>query len=240
MNAQPVNNVVLLCGLLCDASAWAPQAEALRRDYQVLVLNFVAQDSMAAMAEHVLAHAPERFALAGHSMGGRVALEVVRRAPRRVERLALLDTGFEAAAAGERGKRMALVNRALEQGIGAIAADWSLPMLAPRRRAEPALAQAMFDMVGRMSGPIYAAQTRALLARPDAADVLRALACPTLILCGSEDGWSPPERHRRMAELAPGALLDIVDDCGHMAMIEQPEAVLRALRDWLALPPGRA
>jgi pimeloyl-ACP methyl ester carboxylesterase len=227
---------MLLCGLLCDEVVWRAQADALRRDYDVRVLKFVEQDSLQMMAEHVLRHAPERFALAGHSMGGRVALEVVRRAGPRVERLALLDTGFEPAAEGEAERRAVLLNRALEEGIDAIAAAWGLPMLAPRHRNDPALVLPVLDMVGRMSGAIYQAQTRALLGRPDASDVLEHLDCPTLILCGEQDGWSPPERHRRMADLAQHAVLRLVEDCGHMSMMEQPAAVLGALREWLDLP----
>lgn len=230
-----MTTIFLLCGLLCDEAVWEAQAGALRRDHDVRVVKFVEQDSMQAMAAHVLKDAPARFALAGHSMGGRVALEVVRQARERVERLALLDTGFEPAVPGEAGRRAVLVDQARAEGIDSIAAAWGLPMLAPRRRTEPALVQAVFDMVGRMSADIYAAQTRALLGRPDATDVLRALDCPTLILCGEQDGWSPPERHRQMAALAPHAELRLIDDCGHMAMMEQPGAVLDALRAWLAV-----
>ncbi|RZA35349.1 MAG: alpha/beta fold hydrolase [Lysobacteraceae bacterium] len=230
-----MKTLMLLCGLLCDEVVWEAQAEALRGDYDVRILKFVEQDSMEAMAAHVLRNAPPTFALAGHSMGGRVALEVLRRAAPRVERVALLDTGFEAAAADEAGRRAVLVDQALEEGIDSVAAAWGLPMLAPRHREDPALVQAVFDMVGRMSGAIYAAQTRALLARPDATGVLKGIACPTLVLCGMEDGWSPPERHRQMAELAPRAVLRLIDDCGHMSMMEQPDAVLAALREWLAL-----
>jgi pimeloyl-ACP methyl ester carboxylesterase len=225
--------IYLLCGLLCDAAVWEAQAAALRPDYDVRTISFEGLDSMQAMASKVLANAPERFALAGHSMGGRVALEVVRRAPQRVERLALLDTGFEAAAPGERERRMVLVNQALREGIASIAATWGLPMLAPANRDDPQLVKAVVDMVGRMSGEIYAGQTRALLGRPDAADVLTGIACPTMVICGMEDGWSPPERHERMAGLIPGAALRLIDRGGHMAMMEEPEAVLRALREWL-------
>jgi pimeloyl-ACP methyl ester carboxylesterase len=167
-------------------------------------------------------------------MGGRVALEVLRRAPDRVERLALLDTGFEAALPAETAKRGALVDQARREGIESIAAAWGLPMLAPARRDDPALVRQVFDMVARMSPEIYAAQTRALLTRPDATEVLRSVACPTLILCGRQDGWSPPERHERMAELLPQPpLLRFIDDCGHMSMMEQPDAVLAAMRAWL-------
>lgn len=227
--------IYLLCGLLCDEVVWEAQAQALARDYDVRVVSFLrGEDSMAAMAERVLDGAPERFALAGHSMGGRVALEVMRRACERVDCLALLDTGYEGVAPGELEKRGALVEQARREGIASIAAAWGLPMLAPERRSDPVLVQQVFHMVGRMSPEIYAAQTRALLGRPDATDVLRGVACPTLILCGKEDGWSPPERHLRMAGLLPRPpLLRLIDDCGHMAMMERPEAVLDAMRAWL-------
>jgi pimeloyl-ACP methyl ester carboxylesterase len=230
-----MKTIYLLCGLLCDEVVWEAQAKALARDADVRVMSFLhGEDSLAAMAERVLAGAPDSFALAGHSMGGRVALEVCRRAPARVERLALLDTGYEGVAPGEADKRAVLVDQARREGIDSIAAAWGLPMLAPARRSDPVLVKEVFDMVGRMSGEIYAAQTRALLGRPDAGEVLRGLACPTLVLCGMQDGWSPPERHLRMAELMPRPpLLRLIDDCGHMAMMEQPEAVLAAMREWL-------
>jgi pimeloyl-ACP methyl ester carboxylesterase len=224
----------LLCGLLCDEVVWEAQAQALRARYDVRVISFTGQDSMQAMAARVLADAPERFALAGHSMGGRVALEVYRSARERVERLALLDTGYEAAAEGEAERRAPLVTRAQEEGIDSIALAWGLPMLAPPRRRDQALVDTILAMVGRMSGSIYAAQTRALLTRPDATALLGEIACPALVLCGQQDGWSPPERHRAMAALIPGSCLRLIDDCGHMSMMEQPEAVLRALEEWLA------
>lgn len=231
-----MKTIYLLCGLLCDQVVWEAQAKAFGSEYDVRVVSFLNQDSLAAMAEHVLADAPEKFRVAGHSMGGRVALEIYRSVPDRVERLALLDTGYEKSVVGEAEKRSVLVNQALAEGIASIAATWGLPMLAPARRTDTELVNAVFDMVGRMSGQIYAAQTRALLSRPDATDVLKAISCPTLILCGREDGWSPPERHEHMAELIPHApLLRLIDDCGHMSMMEQPDKVTAAMREWLAL-----
>ena len=233
-----MKTIYLLCGLLSDDVVWEAQAAALARQddaYDVRIVSFTnGEDTMAAMAARALDGAAARFALAGHSMGGRVALEVLRRAPDRVERLALLDTGFEAALPAETAKRGALVDQARREGIESIAAAWGLPMLAPARRDDPALVRQVFDMVARMSPEIYAAQTRALLTRPDATEVLRSVACPTLILCGRQDGWSPPERHERMAELLPQPpLLRFIDDCGHMSMMEQPDAVLAAMRAWL-------
>lgn len=227
--------IYLLCGLLCDAIIWEAQARALRSAYDARIVSFEGLDSMHAMADKVLANAPARFALAGHSMGGRVALEIYRHAPQRVDRLALLDTGYEAAAPDEREKRAVLVNQALKEGIGSIAEAWGLPMLAPANRNNAGLVKAVIDMVGRMSGEIYAGQTRALLGRPDATDVLKRIACPAMVICGTEDGWSPPERHERMAALIPNAALRLIDRSGHMSMMEEPGAILQALHEWLAM-----
>jgi len=144
------------------------------------------------------------------------------------QRLALLDTGYEAAVAGEPQKRAVLVNQAQEQGIDAIAATWALPMLAPAHRHQPQLVQEMLQMVGRMSPQIYAGQTRALLGRPDATPVLATITCPTLILCGATMAGSPPERHARMAELVKGSNLLVIPACGHMSTMEQSDAVSQA------------
>jgi pimeloyl-ACP methyl ester carboxylesterase len=231
-----MKTLYLLCGLLSDAVVWEAQAQALRSRYDVRVISFLKQDSIDAMARHVLADAPPRFALAGHSMGGRVALEVFRQAPERIERLALLDTGYEGVSEGEADRRAVLVNQAQKEGISSIALTWGLPMLAPARRNDEVLVKEIVDMVSRMSGEIYAAQTRALLNRPDATPVLGTIQCPTLILCGKEDGWSPPERHEQMAKLVPHATLRLIDGAGHMSMQEKPDAVLQAMEEWLAMP----
>src|SRR5450830_170586 len=231
-----MKTIYLLCGLLCDEVVWQAQAGALRQsgDADVRIVSFQQDDSIAAMATRVLRDAPERFMLAGHSMGGRVALEVYRQAAQRVTRLALLDTGYEAATAGEDLRRAVLVDRARAEGIAAIAATWAMPMLAPAHRDDASLVASILSMVQRMSPEIYAGQTRALLGRPDATPVLSAIVCPTLILCGSEDAWSPPERHARMAALISGSVLTEVPACGHMSTMEQAAAVSRALLQWAA------
>src|SRR5512138_3857247 len=126
-----METIYLLCWLLCDDEVWQGQAPELRKHYDVRIASFQGFDSIGAMAEHVLDTAPERFSLAGHSMGGRVALEVYRRAPQRIERLALLDTGYEPVASGEGERRAVLVNKALAEGVSAIAELWGRPMIAP-------------------------------------------------------------------------------------------------------------
>jgi pimeloyl-ACP methyl ester carboxylesterase len=226
-----METIYLLCGLLCDEEVWQGQTAELRKQYDVCVASFQGFDSIGAMAAHVLDSAPERFSLAGHSMGGRVALEIYRRAPQRIERLALLDTGYEPVAPGEAERRAVLVNKALEEGIMAIAATWAQPMIAPCN--QPAVLDRVIAMVGRMSGEVYAGQTRALLGRPDATPVLASIACPTLILCGADDAWSPADRHERMQALVPRASLNLIDDCGHMSTMERPGDVLAALQDWM-------
>lgn len=226
-----VNTLFLLCGLLCDEEVWAGQAAELGQRHDVRVVSFRGFDSIGAMAAHVLDSAPARFSLAGHSMGGRVALEVYRRAPQRVDRLALLDTGYEPVAPGEAERRAVLVNKALAKGIMAIAETWARPMIAPCN--QPVVLDPVVAMVGRMSGEIYAGQTRALLNRPDATAVLAAIDCPTLVVCGAQDAWSPADRHERMRALIPDAELKVIDDCGHMSTMERPAEVLAALQQWL-------
>jgi pimeloyl-ACP methyl ester carboxylesterase len=236
------NTLVLLPGLVCDSAVWAAQIQALSPGTDCHVVDYGLCDSIAAMAQQVLDQAPSpTFALAGHSMGGRVALEVVRRAPERVHHLALLDTGTSPLAGGiagakEKAGRMILLEIAREQGMRAMAAQWARPMIHPSRHGTP-LFEAVLDMLERSSAEQFAAQIRALLARPDAGPVLPTIRCPTLILTGREDLWSPPEQHARMAEAIAGAQLCIAEQCGHMSTLEQPEVVSAAFASWLAMQP---
>ncbi|MFN7195809.1 MAG: alpha/beta fold hydrolase, partial [Hylemonella sp.] len=154
-----------------------------------------------------------------------------------VERLALLSTGTHPLAAGEAGEkekagRMALLKIAQEQGMRAMASEWAKGMVHPRRVGGPVYAQVL-DMFDRGSAQQYAAQIHALLHRPDAGALLRTIRCPTLVLTGRDDGWSTPAQHEAMAAAIPGARLVLVEDCGHMCTLEQPQAVSQALRDWL-------
>ena len=235
-------NLLLLPGLLCDRAAWAPVLPHIQGVAKCSIPDYADATSLSAMAERVLAGAPPTFAVAGHSMGGRVALEIVRRAPGRVERLALLDTGCRArplGAAGdaERAGRLALLASAREHGMRAMARTWVQPMVHPERLADTVLIEAILDMFSRRTPPQFAGQIEALLDRPDATDVLRAVTCPTLVLCGREDGWAPPPQHEEMAALVPGSRLAILDRCGHMAPMELPDAVGAALAEWLQATP---
>lgn len=234
-----LQTLMLLPGLMCDATVWQPQVQALSRQAHCVVPDWGLQNSLTAMARQALDEAPsERFALAGHSMGGRIALEVMRLAPSRVTRLALMDTGTHPLAAGEAGDkeragRMALLELAQRQGMRVMGQQWLRGMVHPRVLDTP-LFESMLDMLERSSPAQFAAQIQALLGRPDAAPLLGAIACPTLVLTGRQDLWSPPEQHERMADAIPGAELSVVEDSGHMVMREQPEAVNAVLSAWLA------
>lgn len=230
--------LILIPGLLCDAAVWEPQATALKKRCRVEVADHGALDSLGGMAEAILARAPRRFRVAGHSMGGRVALEIWRRAPERVAALALLDTGASPLAAGEAGARETagrwrLARIAREQGMRALGEEWLKVMLHPRRATDRPLIDRIVAMFERQSPDIYEAQIRALLARPDARTLLPGITCPTLVLCGREDAWSTPAQHEEMAGQIPGSRLVIVPDSGHVVSLEQPEAVTSALGAWL-------
>jgi pimeloyl-ACP methyl ester carboxylesterase len=234
-------DLLLLPGLLGDAAVWAPILPRVGDVARCRIPAYHDAASLGEMATRVLADAPPTFALAGHSMGGRVALEVVRQAPERVLRLALFDTGFRerpggAAGDDEKARRLALLALARVQGMRAMGREWVRPMVHPARLDDAPLIDAVLDMFERRTPNDFAGQIEALLARPDATAALRAIACPTLVLCGREDAWSPPPQHEEMAALIPGATLVVIESCGHMAPMERPREVARAMLAWLGAP----
>ncbi len=224
----------LLPGLLCDHSVWTAQAADLAAVADIRIADFWGCDSIGAMAARVLADAPPRFAVAGHSMGARVALEVVRQAPDAVVRLALLDTGIHPARPGEAEQRQALIDLAHREGMAALAARWLPPMVHPDRARDAALMAPLTEMVCRATPRIFAGQQRALLERPDTAPALAAVRCPVLVACGRQDQWSPLAQHETIVAALPGATLAVIEDSGHMAPVEQPGPVTGLLRAWLA------
>jgi pimeloyl-ACP methyl ester carboxylesterase len=220
----------LLPGLLCDAEIWKHQSAALSEVADIIIPDFRFVRSIPAMAQIVLESAPERFSVAGHSMGGRVALEVVRTAGARVERLALLDTGIHPRKPNEEAGRQQLIDLTRREGMGALANPWLKPMLHPDHTS---LIAPLIEMVKRSTPDTFENQQRALLDRPDARTALASIHCPTLVLCGREDLWSPVAQHEEIARLIPGAKLVVIEKCGHMSPVEQPEAITAALREWI-------
>ncbi len=235
--AEPT--LLMLPGLMCDRAAFEPLMPALSVRMRCVVSRYAGESSLGAMADIVLRDAPPRFALLGHSMGGRVALEVMRRAPQRVDRLALLDTGCQPRAEGEAGereiaKRMALLDVARREGMRAMAAQWlATPMVHPSRLDDRPLVDAILDMCARHTADEFAAQIAALIARPDASDVLSRVDGPTLVLCGRDDAWSTYEQHVDIHRRVAGSRLVAVEQCGHMVTMERPAEAASAIVDWL-------
>jgi pimeloyl-ACP methyl ester carboxylesterase len=231
-------HLLFLPGLACDADVWAHQSRFFSERTRVRIADYGAADSIAKMAQVALEGAAERLAIVGHSMGGRVAFEIVRMAPDRVAGLALLDTayrGFPGGDAGEReiARRTELLDLARTRGMRAMAEFWMPGIIHPDRLSDSALTGAILRMMSRQSPEIFAAQIKALLGRPDATALLPTIHGPTLVLCGRKDTWSPLEGHREIAAAIPHAQLDIIEHCGHMAPMERPEDVTAALSAWL-------
>ena len=232
--------LLLLPGLLCDGAVWEHQRGPLSALGECLIPDYGLCDSIEAMARQTLALAADGPLYAiGHSMGGRVALEIARLAPERLTALVLMDTGTEplspdAALAGqERAKRLALLDIARNQGMRAMGRQWARGMVHPDRLDTPLFAQ-ILDMIERKTPEIFAAQINALLNRPDARGVFAGLKCPTLLMCGRDDAWSPLSRHEQMQAVLPGAELAVIEHSGHMSTMEQPETVTAALLHWFA------
>jgi pimeloyl-ACP methyl ester carboxylesterase len=224
----------LLSGLLCDETSWGDIPTRLADVAAVRIASFRGISTIASMAAEVLRNAPPSFALAGHSMGGRVALEVMRRAPERVSALALLNSGVEPAQAEEFRSRSVLVRLAQAQGMAALAQEWLPAQLGAPSARVASLFPALAAMVMRTSPAEFAAEVDALLNRPDAEPVLAGIKVPTLLVSAINDHWSSRARLAKMQRSVPHAVLIEVGAAGHLAPAEQPQAVARALRSWLA------
>ncbi len=233
--------LVLVPGLMCDEAVWAPLQPLLPAGLACQVVDHGSADSITQMAQQLLATAPPQFALAGHSMGGRVALEVMRLAPQRVRGLALMDTGYQARQPGAAGeeevrKRQVLLDLARREGVRAMALAWVQGMVHPARRGDALLVEDIVAMFERKSADIFARQITALLDRPDATPVLAGVRLPALVLCGRQDGWAPLSQHQEIAALMPRRpLLRVVEEAGHMSPMERPGAVAQAMLEWLDL-----
>jgi pimeloyl-ACP methyl ester carboxylesterase len=225
--------LVLVPGLLCTAALWAPQIAALSDIAECTVADHTRHDIMDGIARSILAAAPERFALAGLSMGGYIAYEIVRQAPERVERLALLDTGSRADTPERTAARRDLLATAEREGV-AHAQKLLMPSLVHKARlADRALVDTVLQMAVDTGLEAFQRQEAAIIGRPDNRPLLPAIRCPTLVLVGEQDALTPPELAREIAAGIPGATLKIVPDCGHLSTLERPEAVSGALRAWL-------
>jgi pimeloyl-ACP methyl ester carboxylesterase len=225
--------LALLPGLLCDAALWRAQVEALSDIAEPWVADFTTQDSIAAMADSVLAAMPPRFALAGLSMGGYVALEAIARAPERIERLALLDTRHRRDDDETTARRRGLIELA-EKGQFKGVTPRILPLFIHEARlADAELTGTVTAMAERVGKDAFVSQQRAIIGRRDHAATLVDIHVPTLVVCGRQDALTPLADSQAMAAGIAGARLLVIEDCGHLSSLERPEAVNTALRRWL-------
>lgn len=232
---MPVSRMplLLLPGLLCDQALWQAQINDLNDLADCQVPDLGGHDNLPDMAQAVLADAPAQFALAGLSMGGYCAMEIIRQAPQRVTRLALVDTTARADSDEQRQRRqdlMALTQQGQFRGV----TPKLLPMLIhPDRLNDQPLVDTVMGMAERVGPEAFLRQQRAIMDRPDSRELLRTVSCPTLVLCGRQDTLTPVERSLEMADSIPGARLSVIEDCGHLSSLEHPTRVSAALRAWL-------
>jgi pimeloyl-ACP methyl ester carboxylesterase len=226
--------VVLVPGLLCSPRLFAEQIPALWGFGPVTVADHRRDPSLAEIASRLLATAPPTFALVGLSMGGYTAFEVMRQAPSRVERLALLDTSARPETAEQTRGRLVEIGMAEGGRFGEVAALRQKVLVHPDRVSDPVLLAITQAMAEETGAPAFVRQQRAIMGRPDSRPGLSEIACPTLVLVGDADASTPPEHAREIADRIPGARLVEVERCGHLSPLERPADVTRALVDFLA------
>jgi pimeloyl-ACP methyl ester carboxylesterase len=226
--------VVLIPGLTCTARLYAEQIPALWRFGPVMIADHTRDDSMTAIARRILAAAPPRFALAGLSMGGYIAFEIMRQAPERVAKLALLDTGARGDTPEQTERRKIVIGLA-RSGRYAEVPDIAFPVYVHRdRHGDAALKRIVRTMAEDTGAQAFLRQQQAIISRPDSRPGLAAISCPTLVLVGDGDEATPPELAREIAAGVAGSRLVLIPRSGHLSTLEQPEAVTQALVEWMA------
>ena len=231
--ASEILPIVLVPGLNCSARLYAEQIPVLWRFGPVTVADHTRDASIAAIAHRILAAAPPRFALGGLSMGGYIALEIMRQAPQRVAKLALLDTSARPDDAELTARRQAPMAKARAGKLIEVADESFVFYVHPDRHGDVALRDVARAMAEETGVEAYLRQQQAIIARPDSRPTLSAIRCPTLMLVGAEDKGTPPEFAREIAAGIAGARLVIVPECGHLSTLERPQAVTKALVEWM-------
>jgi pimeloyl-ACP methyl ester carboxylesterase len=226
-------NLVLVPGFLCTRILWEPQIASLSDIAAISVADHTRHETMEAIARSILAAAPERFALAGLSMGGYISYEILRQAPERVTRLALLDTGCRADTPERKEMRLRRNEKARREGAGAVQDELMSVLIHKDRLADKDLTARIRQMAVVMGTDALIRQHAALMGRPDSRPFLASIKCPTLVLVGREDSLTPVEMAEEIAAGIAGARLEIIPNCGHLSTMEQPEAVNAAMRAWL-------
>jgi len=225
--------ILLIPALLASARMYAGQIMPLWRTGPVMIADHTRDDSMSAIARRILGAAPPRFALIGLSMGGYVAFEILRQAPERIARLALLDTSARADAPEQTAMRRAQMTLAAQGRLAEVVEQQFPRLVHPAHRADAALREVFTLMAEEVGAAAFIRQQTAILGRSDSRPTLGSIRCPTLVLVGDGDELTPPERAGEIAAGIAGAHLATVARSGHMSTLEQPQEVTRALLEWL-------
>jgi pimeloyl-ACP methyl ester carboxylesterase len=226
--------VVLIPGLLGSARLYAPQLPELWRRGPVTVADHTRDDRLGAIARRILANAPPRFALVGLSMGGYLAFEILRQASARVAKLALLDTSARADTPEQSAMRRTQMGLAAAGGLAEVVEAQFVRLVSAEHRSDAALRELNRQMAEDVGPEAFVRQQTATMGRPDSRPMLATIDCPTLVLVGEQDELTPPGHAREIADGIRGARLVMVPDSGHLSTLEQPDAVTRALLEWLA------
>ena len=233
-----VGDLILLPGMMCDARLFAPQIAVLQDSIRISVPLPVSAPNMAQLAAEVLADAPDCFALGGVSMGGILAMEIIRQAPQRVTHLALIDTNPFAERDEVKARRTPQMDAARDGRLAAVMRDEMKPSYFTHRADNADLLDLTMAMATDLGPDAFIAQSLALRDRPDYEATLRHVTCSTLILCGRHDQLCPVERHEAMKAMIPHARLCIVEEAGHLPTIETPSIVTNALQELLETHHG--
>lgn len=223
---------VFLPGLLCDATLWRPVIDGLNDMVAPMVADLTLDNSVKAMAARTLAAAPERFNLVGLSMGGYVAFEIIRQAPERVERIALMATSALAdspEATANRRAGMKMIGEGKFIGV----AGSLLPKLIHPDRVNGPVGTTVQEMAERVGQAAYLRQQEAIMNRPDSRATLHTITCPTVMIVGEDDVTTPVEQAQIIHQGIKGSRLYELNECGHLPPLEQPEAVIAILKDWM-------
>jgi len=224
----------LVPGLLCSPALFAPQVAGLADAADVAVADATRAGDFPTIARQILAAAPDRFALAGLSMGGYVAFEILRQAPERVTRLALLDTNARADRPEQIKQRHLLIGLGRALGVRAVQAALLKFLVHPGRLGDRALVDTVLGMADRFGQPAFERQQAAIMGRPDNRPFLASIRCPALIIVGNEDALTPVKVAEEMHAGIAGSRLEVIPDCGHLTTLERPEAVNALFLEWLA------
>lgn len=226
-------HLILIPGMPLDGALWEHQVKYLAEIAEITIADHTRHDSIAAIAADILAGAPERFAVAGLSMGGYISMEIARQAPERLTRMCLMNTNARADTPEQTANRHQAMELARSGRMGAVVAASIARLIHPDRLGDEPLVKSVYAQAERVGVDGYVRQQTAIIGRIDSRESLRTVKVPTLVICGREDALSGPDIHAEMSDAVPGGRLAIIEECGHLAAMERPRAVTALMRDWL-------